>query len=210
VDARLVSRREPNWNPATLEEVTHIAITEKFFNTVLEAPVRAPVSAGGGGAVPRNSPEWAEYEANRKADQLDLSLAGGGSGDGRGRKNAGRVGAMGGIEEQQQQQQQQQHGHQHEHEHEHEEERKTSYGLPTEEEIRAVLMRTRAKSGGASASAGGAGGGSVVGMTRKHLEMTLKGNRPAIKLGLEERLDEIIARKGLGVQGRDWLVWRDE
>jgi len=193
--------REPVWNPATLEEVTNIAITEKFFNTVLEPPVRAPVSDGGE-AVPRDSPEWAEYEARRKVDQLDLSLAGGGAGagaggkdNGRGRKKAGRVDTIGGIEEQQQ------------HEHEHEEERKTNYGLPTEDEIRAVLIRRGAKSGGAS---GGGGRGGVVGMTRKQLEMALKGNRPAIKLGLGERLDEIIARKGLGAEGRDWLVWRDD
>lgn len=157
------------WKPATLEKVTLIAVTEKFFDTKLEEPVRAPVSVAGE-AVRRDSPEWAKYEADRKADQLDLSLAGGGGGG------------------------------------DHGEERKTSYGLPTEEEIRAVLMRARSGSGSGASSAGAG----VVGMTRKQLEMALKGDRPGIKLGLGERLDEVIGRKGLAVEGRDWLVWREE
>lgn len=168
MDARLLSnpKRPAIWKPATLEEVTDVVIREKFFDTKLEEPVRAPVSVSvAGGAVRRDSPEWAAYEADRKADQLDLSLAGGSGGGG------------------------------------HEEERKTSYGLPTEEEIRAVLMRVRS---GASAGVG------VVGMTRKQLEMTLQGDRPAMKLGLRERLDEVIGRKGLAVEGQDRLVWRGE
>jgi hypothetical protein len=195
-------RREPNWKPATLSEVARIAIIQKFFDTVLEEPVRAPVSVGGD-AVPRDSAEWAEYEARRKADQMDLPLAradgsaasgGGGRDSGSGRKKGGGVGVVGGFERQQQQQQQQQ-------DHHHEEEGKTNYGLPTEEEIRAVLLRGRAS---------GKAGMGVVGMTRKQLEMGLKGNRPAMKLGVEERLDEVIGRKELGVEGSDRLVWRDE
>ena len=166
-------KRPAIWKPATLEEVTDVVIREKFFDTKLEEPVRAPVSVSvAGGAVRRDSPEWAAYEADRKADQLDLSLAGGGG--------SGSGGGGGGG---------------------HEEERKTSYGLPTEEEIRAVLMRVRS---GASAGVG------VVGMTRKQLEMTLQGDRPAMKLGLRERLDEVIGRKGLAVEGQDRLVWRGE
>ena len=212
MDAQLSKpRRDPKWNPATLEEVTLIAITEKFFNTVLEGPIPAPVTVDGE-AVSRDSPAWAEYTAGRKADQLDLLLAGGGSGVGgvrggggsgggkdigSGRKKVGGVGTVGGFEEPHQQYQQYQ-PHQHQGE-----DRKTNYGLPTEEEIRAVLVR--AKTGSSDNMRMG-----VVGMTRKQLEMALKGDRPAIKLGVRERLDEVIARKELSVEGRDWLVWRDE
>ena len=172
-------RREPKWKPATLEEVTHIAIIEKFFNTALEKSVRSPVSVDGG-AVPRDSAEWAEYERRRKVDQLDLSLAGG-------------------FEQQQKQQQQQQQ--------DDGEERKTSYALPTEDEIRAVLMRGR----GAADGSGNVNTKGIlkVGMTRKQLEMALKGKRPVMKLGLKERLDEVIGRKELDVEGRDRLVWRE-
>lgn len=205
MDAQLNKpRRDPKWNPASLEEVTLIAITEKFFNTVLEDPVPAPVTIDGE-AVSRDSPEWAEYASGRNADQLDLLVAGGGRGVkggsgggsgggkdiGSGRK---KIGTVGGFEEPQHQQQQQQHQG---------EDRKTNYGLPTEEEIRAVLVR--AKTGSSDTMRMG-----VVGMTRKQLEMALKGDRPAIKLGVRERLDEVIARKELNVAGRDWLVWREE
>ena len=169
-------RRVPNWNPARLENVTLAAITQKFFDAVLEDPVRAPVSVDGE-AVLRDNPEWVEYD-----------------GSGSGRKKVGGVGAV-------EAQHQQHHQHQH---HQHQgQDRKTNYGLPTEEEIRAVLMRGR------TGSINNVGMG-VVGMTRKQLEMGLKGDRPAIKLGLKERLDEVIARKELAVEGGDWLVWREE
>ena len=207
-------RRDPTWKPARLEGVTHIAITEKFFNTVLEEPEPAPVSIDGGEAVSRDSAEWAAYEEGRKADQLDLLLAGGsggrgggGSGGGKdigsGRKKIGGVGTVGGFEEQQYEHQQPQprpHPHQNQHQGE---DRKTNYGLPTEEEIRAVLVRAKTRSSDKMRMG-------VVGMTRKQLEMVLKGDRPSMKLGLKERLDEVIGRKEMSVEGRDLLVWREE
>ena len=159
----------------------------------LDEPARVPVP------VPRDARGWAEYEARRRADQLDLSLAGGSSAVGGGGGGGSRMkGAGGGFVE-----------------HEHEE-RKASYALPTEEEIRAVLVGSQAGAGaGMGVKAGERGrereGGSArVGMTRMQLEMALKGDRPAPKLGLRERLDEVIARRELGVEGSDWLVWRDD
>ena len=192
-------RRRPSWEPATLEEVSRAGVLGRFFNVALDEPAPVPVP------VPRDARGWAEYEARRRADQLDLSLAGGsigvgsGGGSGSGRKKGpGVVGAGGGFVE-----------------HEYEE-RKPSYALPTEEDIRAVLVGSQAGAGaGAGVKAGERGGeregGSArVGMTRRQLEMALKGDRLAVKLGLRERLDEVIARRELGVEGSDWLVWRDD
>lgn len=181
MDAQLNKvRREPKWNPATLEKVTLAAITQRFFDAVLEDPVRAPMSVDGE-AVLRDNPEYG----------------------GIGRKRVGGVGSVGGFEEQHQHQHQHQYHQQHQ-QHQHQgEDRKTNYGLPTEEEIRAVLMRGRTGSINNV-------GMRVVGMTRKQLEMAIKGDRPAIKLGLKERLDEVIARKELAVEGSDRLVWREE
>jgi hypothetical protein len=158
-----------SWNPPTLEAVSRAFVMEKFFNTAVEDPVPAPAPAlGDGGGVPRDSAVWMKYEAQRKPDQLDLSLAGGGG--------AGRGGRDGGKRER-----------------ELEQEKRTNYGLATEEEIRAVLVRAKG----------------TAGMTRRQLEMGLKGNRPVMKFGLKERLNEVIGRKGLAVEGGDRLVWRE-
>lgn len=184
-------RRRPNWEPATLAEVSRTGILERFFNVALDEPARVPVP------VPRDARGWAEYEARRRADQLDLSLAGGSSAVGGGGGSRMKGAGVGFVE------------------HENEE-RKTSYALPTEEDIRAVLVGSQAGAGaGAGVKAGERGrereGESArVGMTRMQLEMALKGDRPAPKLGLRERLDEVIARRELGVEGSDWLVWRDD
>ena len=198
--------------------MTQAAIVERFFNVLDEpVPVPGPIHTAGD-AVPRDSPEWANYEAQRRPDQLDLWLPGRsggggtgavGSGSGGRKKGEGVVGMVGGFGEQQQQ-----------HRHHHHEERKTSYALPTEEEIRAVLVQAKSSANAnANANTGigigagvgvGGGVGMGVGMTRTQLEMALKGNRPAPKLGLKEHLDEVIERKELGLEGSDRLVWREE
>lgn len=196
-----MSKREPRWNPCRLEEVARAAIIEKFFNTELDTPVPVPGPlAGAGDAVARDSREWAEYEARRRPDQLNLSIVGGavGSSGSSRKKGAGvGVGAVGGFEQ-----------------HRHDEEGKTNYGLPTEEEIRAVLVRARAgakaKMSGGIGIGAGKGLGGETGMTRKQLEMALKGDRQAMKLGVRERLDEIIGRRELAVEGSDRLVWREQ
>ena len=153
---------------------------------------REPVPGPGPGPTPlsRESAVWAGYEERRKADQLDLSLAGGGVGVGIESASAsGRGGLEEGVEEGK---------------------RERGYGLPTEEEIRAVLLRAAARTGGTADTNVGKEKGKEKGMTRAQLEVALTGTRWIVKLGLRERLDEVIERLGLAVEGEDRVVWRDD